>query len=79
LRAAGRRAGTTQRTKWWRAVRRTFARLDVPDRHIRRHPSRHSIDRQSPAVERWGTEASVTPLEPEHCFEDLLEEWGRSA
>jgi hypothetical protein len=79
LRAAGRRAGTTRRTKWWRALRRTFASFDVPDRHVRRHPSRHSIDRESPVGERRGTDVSVTPLDPEQRFEDLLEEWGRSA
>jgi hypothetical protein len=79
MRAAGRRAGTTRRAKWWRALCATVARLDVTDRHVRRHPSRHSIDRESRDAERRATRASVTPLEPEQRFEDLLEEWGRSA
>jgi hypothetical protein len=79
MRAAGRRVGTTRWAACSRALRRLFARLDVVDLHVHRHPSRHSVDRARREAERRAARASVTPLEPEQRFEDLLEEWGRSA
>jgi hypothetical protein len=56
-----------------------FARLDVVDLHVHRHPSHLSLERAHREAERRAAGASVTPLEPEQRFEDLLEEWGRSA
>jgi hypothetical protein len=81
MRAAGRRAGRTRWATWARAraLRGLFARLDVVDLHVHRHPSRHSVERAHREAERRAARASVTPLELEERFEDLLEEWGRSA
>jgi hypothetical protein len=56
-----------------------FARFDVVDLHVHRHPSRHSVERAHREAERRAARAPVTPLELEERFEDLLEEWGRSA
>jgi hypothetical protein len=79
MRASGRRAGTTPWARGWRALRRSLARLDDVDLHVHRHPSRHSVDRARREAEQRAAHASVTPLEQEQRFEDLLEEWGRSA
>jgi hypothetical protein len=78
LRAAVRRAGT-KATRWARTLRRWAARLDVTDRHVHRHPSRHSLEGARWAAAEQAARASVTPITPEHGFEELLEEWGRSA
>jgi hypothetical protein len=78
LHAAARRAGTWA-TRWARMLRRWTARLDVTDLHVRRHPSRHSVDGAQWAAEEHAARAPVTPITPEHGFEELLEEWGRSA
>jgi hypothetical protein len=79
MRAAGWRAGTTRWATWSRALRRLFARFDVVDLQVHRHPSRHSVERAHREAERRAAGAPVTPLELEERFEDLLEEWGRSA
>jgi endonuclease III len=79
MRAAGRRAGTTRWARWPRALRRLFAPFDVVDLHVHRHPSRHSVVRAHREAERRAARAPVTPLDLEQTFEDLLEEWGRSA
>ena len=74
MRPAVRRMGTTRWVRWARAFRRSFAHHDVTDLHVRRHPSRHSVE-----GEQREARDAVTTLGPEQPFEDLLEEWGRSA
>jgi hypothetical protein len=66
-------------TAWARTLRRWCAQLDITDLHVRRHPSRHSVEGARRAAAVHAAQASVTPIGPEHRFEDLLEEWGRSA
>jgi hypothetical protein len=78
LHAAVRRAGA-RATRWARTLRRWTARLDVTDRHVQRHPSRRSVEGVRWAAEEQAARASVTPITPEYGFEQLLEEWGRSA
>jgi hypothetical protein len=78
VRAAVRRAGI-RATRWARTLRRWTARLDVTDVHVRRHPSGHSVAGARWAAEEQAARASVTSIAPEHGFEELLEEWGRSA
>ncbi len=62
-----------------RTLRRWFARLDVTDLQVHRHPSRHSLEGARRAAEVQAAQATVTPIALEYRFEDLLEEWGRSA
>jgi len=76
--AAVRRVGV-RTTRWARTLRRWSARLDVTDVYVRRHPSRHSVEGARRAAEQRAARASVTPITPEYGFEELLEEWGRSA
>jgi len=78
MRAAGRRAGT-RAIRWARTLRRWASRLDVTDLQVRRHPSRHSVEGARWAVEEQAARASVTPIGCDQGFEELLEEWGRSA
>ena len=79
MRARGRLAGTAAYTTWSRALRHWFARLDVTDRYVHRHPSRHSVEGARRAAAAHAAQAPVSAAESEHGFEELLEEWGRSA
>jgi hypothetical protein len=79
MRPAPRRTGTTRWVRWARALRRSFAHLDVTDLQVGRHPSRHSVESGRREAERRAARDAVTPLGSEQPFEDLLEEWGRSA
>ena len=79
MRPALRRTGTTRWVRWVRALRRSFAHLDVTDLHVGRHPSRHSVEGARREAEQRAARGAVSPLGDEQPFEDLLEEWGRSA
>ena len=79
MRQAVGRAGTTRWVRWVRALRRSFAHLDVTDLHVRRHPSHDSVQGARREADRRAAQEALTPAGPEQPFEDLLEEWGRSA
>jgi len=46
---------------------------------VHRHPSRYGVDVERRAAQVHAARAGVTPVAPESGFEELLEEWGRSA